>query len=703
MQIKLFAIFFFFLVSFNATAQSVTGPQSTRAPLNICTADQVTCTWPYKLNFSGASVTNNGDGTATVTVTPSSATNVGVGTTGRHLVYTSTNTAGASVSIFEASGNIGIGSIPVSNKLEVTGTTQIGPAACVATGGTVTTSGGYTIHTFTSNGTLTVTSGCSNAEYLIVAGGGGGGTGIGGGGGAGGLLQGTGTTLTAQAYSIVVGSGGGADASGNNSSFNGLTAIGGGAGGRFNNVACTTGGSGGGAGGASTGTPQGCDGTAGQGNRGGNGNSASGAGSAGGGAGAGANGTNASGLGSPGNGGTGINSSITGTTVMYACGGGGGFNNGTQGCSSAGNGGNGVSQPGGNAVANTGSGGGGGSNSSGAGGTGGSGIVVVRYPTTSYLRVSTSGNVGIGLQSPVNTLDVEGNVAIGELYSGASMAPSNGLIVQGNVGIGTTTPQGGLVVTNGSVGIGTWAPNNVLQVAHGNNSSVGVRVTDLQGNSLGLTASKGSNGLPFIGSFSNNALTLGAVGNEHVRISTEGNVGIGSIAPKATLNVLQTSAADAFRVDDVSGDTTPFVIDSNGNVGIGTTVANAEKLRITGSNDGGNVVGITIKNANSMVGTAVSIDLNTFATDSRGPRIQGIRTNASNFESALAFSTDGAGQTERMRIDTNGNVGIGSTAPQDLLVVQGQFRVTDTNTGGNAGTSACIDASGRLCACGTCE
>ena len=57
-----------------------------------------------------------------------------------------------------------------------------------ATGGTVTTSGGYRIHTFTTVGTatLTVESGGS-VEALVVAGGGGGGggpqySGIGGGG-----------------------------------------------------------------------------------------------------------------------------------------------------------------------------------------------------------------------------------------------------------------------------------------------------------------------------------------------------------------------------------------------------------------------------------------------------------------------------------------------------------------------------------------
>ena len=56
-----------------------------------------------------------------------------------------------------------------------------------AIGGTVTNIGGYRIHTFTSNGTLTVT-GNGNVEALVVAGGGGGGssqTSSGGGGGGG--------------------------------------------------------------------------------------------------------------------------------------------------------------------------------------------------------------------------------------------------------------------------------------------------------------------------------------------------------------------------------------------------------------------------------------------------------------------------------------------------------------------------------------
>ena len=76
------------------------------------------------------------------------------------------------------------------------------------TGGTVTTSGGYTIHTFTTSGPFGVMGpGYSELEYLIVAGGGGGGADMGGGGGAGGYLS-TSTFSAPGTYSITVGAGG---------------------------------------------------------------------------------------------------------------------------------------------------------------------------------------------------------------------------------------------------------------------------------------------------------------------------------------------------------------------------------------------------------------------------------------------------------------------------------------------------------------
>ncbi len=51
------------------------------------------------------------------------------------------------------------------------------------------------------------------------------------------------------------------------------------------------------------------------------------------------------------------------------------------------------------------------------------------------------GAMGIGTNTPVNTLDVEGGVAIGSSFSGAFAAPTNGLIVEGNLGVANSSPS----------------------------------------------------------------------------------------------------------------------------------------------------------------------------------------------------------------------------------------------------------------------
>ena len=124
-----------------------------------------------------------------------------------------------------------------------------------ASGGTETTYGIYTVHKFTTTGTLTVNTG-GGVDILVVAGGGGGGTDYaGGGGGAGGLRWFTAQDVVAQDYTVTVGAGGAIETNGDDSSFAGsgfttITASGGGFGGEH--VASPgiagTGGSGGGAG-----------------------------------------------------------------------------------------------------------------------------------------------------------------------------------------------------------------------------------------------------------------------------------------------------------------------------------------------------------------------------------------------------------------------------------------------------------------------
>jgi hypothetical protein len=277
------------------------------------------------------------------------------------------------------------------------GTTYFGSASHFGTpgdcaGGTITHSGGYTIHSFTTSGTLDCSSaGAKTANVLVVGGGGGGagsgvGEGAGGGGGAGGMITESGFAVAATSYAVTVGSGGAGGigiavgSNGSDSVFSTLTAVGGGGGGILA-AAAGSGGSGGGAGHEQT--THGTSTPSGQGNDGGDGaGSPAYAGGGGGGAGsAGANATAANGA----NGGNGLSSSISGSSVTYAGGGGSGvYTSGTHGNGGTGGGGDGgaVGSNGSNGTANTGGGGGSsGGNAPTTGGSGGSGIVIISYQT----------------------------------------------------------------------------------------------------------------------------------------------------------------------------------------------------------------------------------------------------------------------------------------------------------------------------------
>src|SRR5210317_1919864 len=119
------------------------------------------------------------------------------------------------------------GWVTIENEAKAVGATDT--AYISATGGTVTTSGDYKIHTFTGDGCFVVSTGntgdAPGADYLVVAGGRGGGQDVGGAGGAGGfrfaspslapltypgklLAAPAGLPVSVQGYPIAVGGGG---------------------------------------------------------------------------------------------------------------------------------------------------------------------------------------------------------------------------------------------------------------------------------------------------------------------------------------------------------------------------------------------------------------------------------------------------------------------------------------------------------------
>ena len=85
-----------------------------------------------------------------------------------------------------------------ANNATINGDTWVHNPYTVATGGSITTSGDYKIHTFNSSGTFEITNLGDDAEveYLVIAGGGSGAGERGGGGGAGGYRTATGLGVT---------------------------------------------------------------------------------------------------------------------------------------------------------------------------------------------------------------------------------------------------------------------------------------------------------------------------------------------------------------------------------------------------------------------------------------------------------------------------------------------------------------------------
>lgn len=245
-------------------------------------------------------------------------------------------------------------------------------SSVVTTGGTVTYSGGYTIHTFTSSGTFTSTPSI-NAEVLVVAGGGGGGNdsyNSEGGGGAGGVQYTSSLSIGSGSTTITVGNGGAVNTGGGNSSIGSLlVSTGGGQGGVRSGQTMFAGNGGSGGGGSACCAAETYPGTgiSGQGNAGGYGTGTV----AGGGGGKGS-------VGGVPNGGSGTSYSISGSSVCYG-GGGGGYPSGTATCGGGAYGNAGT--------ANTGGGG-------GAGATGGSGIVIIRYLTPTTQDSTTNLNHG---------------------------------------------------------------------------------------------------------------------------------------------------------------------------------------------------------------------------------------------------------------------------------------------------------------------
>ena len=339
---------------------------------------------------------------------------------------------------------------------------------------------------------------------------------------------------------------------------------------------------------------------------------------------------------------------------------------------------------------------------------------VLNLPTNGLVAgtnqfVLSGGNIGIGTASPVSKLDVNGGISAGS-YAGINAAPTNGMIISGNVGIGTTSPGGRLDVTYNTAGASTYPLLLTNAGGSNNGSGVGINFDDFDAGGVTVTGRienvRDASGYHSI-RFSN--FINGASLSETMRITGSGSVGIGAKAPLNKLDVSGGMAVGATYGGGTSAGGTAAPTNGlivQGSVGIGAS-SPLNKLDLSGgmaigaTYGGGTAAGGTTAPSNGLIvqgNVGIGTTAPALALDVSGvggaPATSGsTQTGEARFRNNSGFVNvlDIGGYTTApyglwlQGTDSNnlsaihplilnpngGNVGIGTTAPAQLLDVRG--------------------------------
>jgi hypothetical protein len=229
----------------------------------------------------------------------------------------------------------------------------------------------------------------------------------------------------------------------------------------------------------------------------------------------------------------------------------------------------------------------------------------------------------------------------------------------GNVGIGTASPVTLLTVDNGLITTGRYANSGaiVLRSASGTQASPTAISTSTL---LSVIVSRGYDGTTYRDVGSITTVSDGAVSST----SSPGAMAFNT-TPSGSTNL-----SERMRID------------SSGNVGIGLTpTSTGGRLQVDGTTNtasakfSGNANGMSVLNQ-----TGLTIYTNLSAGSVDTTLVAG--ATASTY---MAFGIhNGTSYSERMRIDSSGNVGIGTTSPVGKLNVIGGLGVGAALTGDNA-------------------
>ena len=344
------------------------------------------------------------------------------------------------------------------------------------------------------------------------------------------------------------------------------------------------------------------------------------------------------------------------------------------------------------------------------------------FATPAISIKKADGNVGIGTTAPTAQFHVQqtSNNQWAGKFKGTGTAANYGLSVDCSAGTASTsqpffvyTPSGGpfCVMGDGKVGIGTAAPAHKLSLRDG---TVG-----------GFINPRSATSLVAMGSNTAHALQIYSGGDERIRVKTDGNVGIGTNAPKQRLHIFQTEGGvgvkhatirlggyldkgaeiAAYRTSGNSnnmglkfsannvtnGIVDVMTLDDTGKVGIGHATPSS-KLTI---DDPSAQTAINLASCAVMIRAATALNQYSnigfnYSGGVHEPQCTiGIQQKqwASYTYADLVFATrsvtTNTAPTERMRIQHDGNVGIGTTAPSRLFDVNGTSYFRDDIYFGN--------------------
>ena len=248
--------------------------------------------------------------------------------------------------------------------------------------------------------------------------------------------------------------------------------------------------------------------------------------------------------------------------------------------------------------------------------------VAISTNGTGRLFVDASGNVGVGASaSTASRLEVS---RLGGAWTGSSVVAGTALTLHPGTG-------------------STGSPAN-LTIFAGTTSSSSIYFGDTDSSSIGL--------IDYI--HTSDAFRFNTNGSEKLRITSDGKVGLGTSSPSTTNGGL-----------DIASGGLGLIIGADGSLSSRTNAAN-KQARIGAYH---------YTNSEEPVGIAT-----VFSTASSNAVYFGGGTSFLNAATALEFytaaNTTTTTGTQRMVINSAGNVGIGTTSPADLLHSNGNIRVT---------------------------